>query len=68
MFQVSVVTGDYCLGKGDMKAAPTNPGGGQYDSVVDDVDDPGMYVVFDDCAAYPEYLIKFKLTKDPYGI
>jgi poly [ADP-ribose] polymerase 10/14/15 len=31
----------------------------QYDSVVDNVNQPGIYVIFHDAQAYPEFLIKF---------
>ena len=45
-----------------MKAAPykTNAQTQQYDSVVDNVNNPSMYVVFNDASAYPEYIIKFQ--------
>lgn len=59
-FRVRVVTGEHCQGKENIKTLPAKPGGGFYDSVVDSMTDPKMFVVFDDCAAYPEYLIKFK--------
>jgi len=32
---------------------------GQYDSVVDDMYNPEEFVVFNESAAYPEYIIKF---------
>ena len=71
MFQGTVVTGEYCKGNEEMVAAPwkTDESGEyiqpmqQYDSVVDNVNNPAMYVVFDDYAAYPEYLIKFRHTR-----
>lgn len=61
MFQVRVVVGDYALGKEDMKDAPFKDDGVQYDSVVDDMENLQMFVVFKDVAACPEYLIKFKM-------
>ena len=67
MFQVTVVTGEYCRGEKKMVAAPWKKDESgqlqQYDSVVDNVNNPAMYVVFDDYAAYPEYLIKFRHTR-----
>ena len=30
-----------------------------FDSVVDNMNAPGIYVIFHDAQAYPEYLIKF---------
>lgn len=38
---------------------PANPSI-MYDSLVDNVDKPSMYVVFHDVQAYPKYLITFK--------
>jgi len=44
-----------------MKAAPykNNSTTEQYDSVVEDIQNPTIFVVFHDAAAYPEYIIKF---------
>ena len=62
MIQARVITGEYCQGRSDLKAAPFKPSKNseKYDSVVDNIGKPTMYVVFDDAAAYPEYIIKFK--------
>ena len=62
VLRVRVVVGDYCQGKENIKTTPTKPNGDYYDSVVDSMSETKMFVVFDDCAAYPEYLIKFKTT------
>ena len=62
VFQVRVVVGDYCQGKENIKAPPGKPTGGFYDSVVDSMSNTKMFIVFDEYAAYPEYLIKFKTT------
>ena len=45
-----------------MKSAPYKSGDSttQYDSVVDDVDNPNIFVIFRDTVAYPEYIIQFK--------
>ncbi|XP_037614203.1 protein mono-ADP-ribosyltransferase PARP14-like [Sebastes umbrosus] len=63
MFVARVLTGIYTLGQSDMRVPP--PRNDQqthdrYDSVVDKVDNPTMYVVFHDNQAYPDYLITFK--------
>ena len=60
-----VITGEYCLGNGSYKFAPYKPDSQyeQYDSVVNDPTNPSMYAVFHDASAYPEYVIKYKLTK-----
>ncbi|KAI7813959.1 hypothetical protein IRJ41_005119 [Triplophysa rosa] len=55
MFVARVLTGRYAQGQGTMKAPPEN-----FDSVVDNTQDPTMFVVFHDCQAYPDYLITFK--------
>ncbi|XP_015226855.1 PREDICTED: poly [ADP-ribose] polymerase 14-like isoform X1 [Cyprinodon variegatus] len=62
MYLCRVLTGDYTLAQQDMIAPP--PKGGSdvylYDSVVDNLTKPNMFVVFHDSHAYPEYLITFK--------
>ncbi|XP_073401705.1 protein mono-ADP-ribosyltransferase PARP15-like [Dendrobates tinctorius] len=63
IYQAAVITGRYCKGDRSYKEAPHvdgDPNKGRYDSVVDDVKNPKMFVVFRDDVAYPEYLIAFK--------
>ncbi|KAJ4949533.1 hypothetical protein JOQ06_021044 [Pogonophryne albipinna] len=63
MFVVRVLTGLYTQGQENMRVPPpvSNQGGhDRYDSVVDRMDNPQMYVVFHDNQAYPDYLITFK--------
>lgn len=55
MFVARVLTGNYTQGQEAMRILPDN-----FDSVVDNTQDPSMFVVFHDCQAYPDYLIKFK--------
>jgi len=59
ILQCCVLTGRYCQGKEGMKVAPwfdvTRTI--SYDSVVDNMANPGIFVVFSDNHAYPEYLI-----------
>jgi len=40
---------------------PLKPGSAteRYDSVTDNAKDPGLFVVFHDAQAYPEYLVAF---------
>ncbi|XP_043101598.1 protein mono-ADP-ribosyltransferase PARP15 [Puntigrus tetrazona] len=40
--------------------APVSVAPDLYDSVVDNMQNPTMFVVFHDCQAYPDYLITFK--------
>ncbi|XP_049338892.1 protein mono-ADP-ribosyltransferase PARP14-like [Astyanax mexicanus] len=63
MFVALVLTGQYTQGQSDMKTPParsTQDPNDRYDSVVDNVQKPSMFVVFHDCQAYPDYLITFK--------
>ena len=63
MFLCSVLTGDYTLGNSNLRDCPSKDEPGDpalcYDSVVDDMNDPSMFVVFNDAQAYPKYLIRF---------
>ena len=62
MFLAEVITGEYCQGHQNLIVAPTKPGGSItdiYDSVVDNVSNPSMYVVFKDASVYPSYILKY---------
>ncbi|KAF6030607.1 PARP14 [Bugula neritina] len=64
ILQCRVITGDWCRGEQNMPAAPCKPNSNiQFDSVVNDMNDPTIFAVFHDAAAYPEYIIKFKILK-----
>ena len=62
MYLARVLTGEYTKGSSSMLVppakSPTNPNV-LYDSVVDNVHNPSIFVVFYDAQAYPEYLITF---------
>ena len=61
MYLAKVLVGEYTQGKPGMKAPPKKGiGTDLYDSVVDSVHNPSIFVVFPDNQAYPEYLICFK--------
>ncbi|XP_040887490.1 protein mono-ADP-ribosyltransferase PARP14-like [Toxotes jaculatrix] len=63
MFVARVLTGAYTVGNSTMKVPPLRNSQQQhdrYDSLVDKIDNPKMYVVFHDNQAYPDYLITFK--------
>ena len=61
MYLAKVLVGEYTRGKQGMKAPPKKGTGTDlYDSVVDNVHNPSIFVVFPDNQAYPEYLICFK--------
>jgi len=54
-----VVIGDYTTGHENMRTPPTKPGSSlQFDSTVDDIDSPQVFAVFNNFAAYPEYIIR----------
>ena len=50
------------MGGWDVKEPPARPGYGHlpYDSTVDNLRYPEIYVTYKDSQAYPEYLIAFK--------
>uniref|UniRef100_A0A3P9NNC8 Poly [ADP-ribose] polymerase n=1 Tax=Poecilia reticulata TaxID=8081 RepID=A0A3P9NNC8_POERE len=61
LYVARVLTGRHTLGKSSMKAPP--PRGADptdcFDSLVDNNQQPTMFIVFHDDQAYPEYLITF---------
>ncbi|XP_048202716.1 protein mono-ADP-ribosyltransferase PARP14 isoform X2 [Perognathus longimembris pacificus] len=63
VYYVRVLTGDYTRGNQSYivppEKNPQNPTD-LYDTVVDDVHNPSLFVVFYDYQAYPEYLITFR--------
>ncbi|KAM4626868.1 protein mono-ADP-ribosyltransferase PARP15-like [Discoglossus pictus] len=61
VYQAAVVTGKWCMGLGSYKEPPKIENSDvRYNSVVDNVKNPSMFVIFCDDGAYPEYLITFK--------
>jgi len=63
MFLARVLTGEYGLGHRHLKAPPMNAScadGRLFDSVVDNMKDPSMFVVFKDSSVYPSHMISFK--------
>ena len=63
LFLVRVLIGQYAPGKPDMVRPPPKdprkPLVELYDSCVDKVDDPSIFVIFSQDQAYPEWLIEF---------
>ena len=62
IFACRVVVGEYCKGKRDALVPDVrNPVTNElYDSTVDDVDNPSIFVTYHDAQPYAEYLIKFR--------
>ncbi|XP_060593313.1 uncharacterized protein LOC132747821 isoform X3 [Ruditapes philippinarum] len=61
MFLVTVLVGDYTLGDRSYRRPPNKPGNDHelYDSCVNNIDNPSIYIVFDKNQYYPEYLIQY---------
>ena len=63
MYYVRVLVGEYTAGDSSMIVPPAkNPTKDPhilFDSVVDDRSKPGIFVVFGDNTAYPDYLVVF---------
>lgn len=61
VFVAKVLTGAYVAGRPGLRAPPLREGAGgpprRYDSVVDNPRQPGIFVIFNDTQAYPQYLI-----------
>uniref|UniRef100_A0A3Q1EM86 Poly [ADP-ribose] polymerase n=1 Tax=Acanthochromis polyacanthus TaxID=80966 RepID=A0A3Q1EM86_9TELE len=62
MYLCRVLTGDFTVGQQNMIVPPSKGAVSvqKYDSVVDKMVNPSMFVIFHDSQAYPEYLITFK--------
>ena len=54
------VVGQYCKGVKDALTPDVREGLHLYDTTVNDVKNPAIFVTYHDAQAYPEYLIKFK--------
>lgn len=62
MFVVRLLVGEYTKGSPEYRRPPSKDGGdiNFYDSCVDDVHTPSIYVVFDKHQIYPEYLLQYQ--------
>jgi Poly(ADP-ribose) polymerase catalytic domain/WWE domain len=61
VFMCRMVVGDWCSGSQDQLTPNSKPGGGLYDSTVDDIADPEIFVSYHDAQVYPEYLLSLRL-------
>jgi poly [ADP-ribose] polymerase 10/14/15 len=63
MYLARVVVGDFCVGNDTMTVPPPVPRTSNllpYDSTVNRLNQPSMYVIYHDAQAYPEYLITIR--------
>lgn len=62
MFMCRVIVGDWCKGTYDQITPDAKPCNNLelFDSTVDNVTNPSIFVVYHDSQSYPEYLISFK--------
>ncbi|XP_039248834.2 protein mono-ADP-ribosyltransferase PARP12-like isoform X2 [Styela clava] len=58
MFCAEVIVGKYTKGSKHLREEPVE-GNLRYDSVVDNMNDPNIFVVFREASSYPTYLITF---------
>lgn len=65
MLVCRMIVGEYAKGAQEMKTAPPLTADSKmlYDSLVDNVSTPTIFVAMTDAQAYPEYLITFKKLK-----
>ena len=63
MFLVQVLVGEFTVGNKNLLRPPpkdpSKPNENLYDSCVDNILCPNMYVIFDHSQAYPEYIIQY---------
>ncbi|XP_029107460.1 protein mono-ADP-ribosyltransferase PARP11-like [Scleropages formosus] len=59
VFLARVLVGEYTLGERDICRPPSKDSTSFYDSCVDDVANPKIFVIFDSSQIYPEYVIEF---------
>jgi Poly(ADP-ribose) polymerase catalytic domain len=62
MFMCRVAVGDWPEGMSGFKTPKSKPDCELFDSTVDNIRDPSIFVIYQDAQAYPEYLVAFKST------
>ncbi|XP_052245631.1 protein mono-ADP-ribosyltransferase PARP11-like [Dreissena polymorpha] len=66
MLFAKVLVGSYTIGNPQLRKPPArnadDPFGKCYDSCVDNIQDPKIFVIFDTTQAYPEYLIEYSYS------
>ena len=59
MFMCRVLVGEYCQGEKDQAKPDVRTGTYLYDSTVDNMISPEIFVIFNDAQALPEYIVTF---------
>jgi poly [ADP-ribose] polymerase 10/14/15 len=59
MFMCRVLVGEYCQGREDQPKPDVRTGTDLYDSTVDNLSVPEIFVIFNDVQALPEYIVTF---------
>ena len=61
MLLCRVLIAAYCKGETDAAVPSERDGGILYDTTVDDLAKPQIFVTYHDAQAYPEYMVSFKV-------
>ena len=64
MFMARVLVGMFTKGEPSYKTPPVREGLKLFDSCVNDVDNPTIFVIFDLAQSYPEYLIQYEKVEE----
>ena len=71
MFVAKVLAGSYTEGKSSYQRPPSknpgNPASDLYDSCVDKMSDPSIFVIFQNDQLYPEYIIEYSTAQVGYS-
>ena len=59
IFLCRVLVGEYCLGREDQPTPDVRRGTERYDSTVNNLQDPTIFVTYNDAQAYPDYIVTF---------
>jgi len=59
IFMCRVLVGEFCKGRPDALTPDARQGDELYDSTVDTLDKPSIFVTYHDAQAYPDYFIEF---------
>lgn len=66
VFVTRTLVGAYTVGSQHLRAPPLREGDAllrRYDSVVDNLNNPAIFVIFNDTQAYPQYLLTCQRSK-----